>query len=124
MAIKGLVREHKLAPAELTERIPPTADLFVLAHMGILETSAEDWSLSIDGLVESPLEITFDNLVRRPKKVVETVHQCAGSPMNPKVPTRQIANVKWAGADLCELLADTGVEVAATHLSPRVTSFT
>ncbi len=116
MQIEGLVREYKLEPAGMTDRFTPTADLFVLAHMGVPETAVDDWFLSIDGLVDTPLELTFDQLLRRPKRVVETVHQCAGSPMNPKIPIRQIANVKWAGADLRDLLADAGVDAGATHL--------
>ena len=100
----------------MTERFTPAADLFVLAHLGIPEINTENWSLDIDGLVDKPLELSFDELLRRPKRVVETVHQCAGSPLEPTVPTRRIANVRWAGIDLAELLAEVGVRSTATHL--------
>lgn len=116
MAIEGLVTEYYLKPADMTEWHTPVADLFVLAHMGIPEITLENWSLRIDGLVENPLELTFDELLRRPKRVVETVHQCAGNPMNPTTPARQIANVRWAGIDLRDLLAEIGVQSDATHL--------
>lgn len=112
----GMVRKQKLMPPQMTERFTRTSDLFVLAHMGIPEVSAEDWSLQIDGLVETPLELTFEDLLKRPKRVIETVHQCAGSPLNPRAPTRRIANVRWAGVDLRELLSEVGVKPGATHL--------
>lgn len=112
----GMVRKQKLMPPQMTERFTQTSDLFVLAHMGIPEVSSDDWSLQIDGLVETPLKLTFEDLLKRPKREIETVHQCAGSPLNPTAPTRRIANVRWAGVDLRELLADAGVMTEATHL--------
>ena len=116
MTIEGLFREFKLEPAGMTERFTPAADLFVLAHLGIPAVEVGDWSLRIDGLVDRPLELSFDDLARRSKRVVETVHQCAGSPLEPTVPTRRIANVRWAGIDLAELLEEVGVRADATHI--------
>ena len=49
----------------------------------------------------------------RPKRVVEAVHQCCGNPLEPSVPTRRVANVKWAGADLAELLDEAGIDPQA-----------
>jgi len=116
MSIEGLIREYKLEPHHMTARLTPATDLFVLAHLGIPEVTKEDWRLVIDGLVDNPLEIGFEELLRCPKRVVETVHQCAGSPMNPTAPTRQIANVKWAGVDLRDLFSEAGVHSNATHV--------
>ncbi|NNE83852.1 MAG: molybdopterin-dependent oxidoreductase [Alphaproteobacteria bacterium] len=116
MQTDGLVRKHKLSPSAMTDRLTSAADLFVLAHMGIPRIGVQDWSLTIDGLVDRPLKLSFNELLQRPKHIVETVHQCAGSPMNPTVPTRRIANVRWAGADLAELLGEAGVNPSATHL--------
>lgn len=116
MKIKGLVREYKLEPHQMTERLTPETDLFVLAHMGVPEIAKQSWRLIINGLIDRPLEIGFEELLRRPKKVVETIHQCAGSPVNPTVPTRQIANVKWTGVDLQELFSEAEVHSNATHV--------
>ena len=116
MKTEGLVLEYKLEPHQLTERLTPEPDLFVLAHLGIPAVTKEDWQLVVDGLVDRALTIGFDDLLRRPKKVVETVHQCAGNPMDPTVPTRQIANVRWTGVDLRDLLAETGLRPSASHV--------
>ena len=116
MAIEGMVREHPLKPAQMTSQLTPADDLFVLAHMGIPATSAENWSFAIDGCVETPIEIDYAQLLARPKRVVETVHQCAGSPLNPTVPTRRVANVQWGGVDLAELLDEADISGDATHL--------
>jgi len=116
MAIEGMVREIKLEPSQMTAQLTPAEDLFVLAHMGIPETSAENWTLDIGGHVQTPIRLNYEQLMARPKRVLETVHQCAGSPMNPTLATRRIANVQWGGVDLAELLDEAGISANATHL--------
>ena len=116
MAIVGLVRKYKIKPAQMTQRVTATEDVFVLAHLGIPEVSVENWSLSIDGLVDTRLNFALEQLVARPRCVVEGVHKCAGSPLHPTRPTRQVANVEWAGADLRDLLTEAGVGPDATHI--------
>ena len=64
------------------------------------------WSLTIDGLVERPLTLRFDDLMRYPKTEVTSFHQCAGSPLAPFEPTRRICNIRWGGVRLADVLAD------------------
>lgn len=116
MKFAKVMAKNKLKPAELTARVTPTSGLFVLAHLGIPDVPADDWSLQIDGLVRNAISLNFSELLERPKVVVETVHQCAGSPLNPEVPTRRIANVRWGGVDLALLLAEAGVSEQASYL--------
>jgi DMSO/TMAO reductase YedYZ molybdopterin-dependent catalytic subunit len=47
------------------------------------------------------------------------VHQCCGNPLEPQVPTRRIANVRWGGADLAALLDGLGVDGEARYLWSR-----
>jgi sulfane dehydrogenase subunit SoxC len=103
------VRRIKLAPHQTIERVTATDDLFVLAHLGVPRIDPAHWSLTIDGLVRRPLTLTLEALKARPKTVIEAVHQCCGSPMEPKVPTRRVSHVRWGGVDLAALLADTGI---------------
>lgn len=116
MRTEGLVREHKLDPSAMTERVTPTEDLFVLAHFGIPDVRVDDWTLNVEGLVDNPHTFTFDALSRFQKRKVDTVHQCSGSPIDPTKPTRRIANVQWAGADLADILSEAGLQKDATHL--------
>jgi DMSO/TMAO reductase YedYZ molybdopterin-dependent catalytic subunit len=110
------VRRIKLAPHEMTDAMTATDDLFVLAHLGIPRVDPAQWSLTIDGLVGRALCLTLDELKARPKRMVETVHQCCGSPLEPTVPTRRVANVRWGGVDLAALLADLEVDPRARFL--------
>jgi len=84
-------------PSDLTDRLTSARDLFVIAHMSIPQVTAADWRLEVTGLVDEPLSLTFNELRRLPKHTLESVHKCSGSPRQPTVPTRQVANVEWWG---------------------------
>lgn len=51
-----------------------------------------------------------------PKRTVETVHKCAGNPVDPTTPTRQVANVVWGGIDIRDLMKEVGVRDGASYL--------
>ncbi|GGC75152.1 molybdopterin-dependent oxidoreductase [Chelatococcus reniformis] len=110
------VREIKLRPHQMAEPVTPAADLFVLAHFGVPRIDAARWSLIINGLVGRAVSLDYDDLLRRPATTVEAVHQCCGSPIEPTVPTRRVANVCWRGVDLAALLDELGVDRRARFL--------
>jgi sulfane dehydrogenase subunit SoxC len=110
------VRRIKLAPHQTVERVTATDDLFVLAHLGVPHIHPAHWSLTIDGMVDRPLTLALEALKARPKAVVEAVHECCGSPLEPKVPTRRVANVRWGGIDLAALFDEIGIAPGARFL--------
>ncbi|MGK9169452.1 molybdopterin-dependent oxidoreductase [Inquilinus limosus] len=110
------VRRIKLPPHGMTDPVTSTDDLPVIAHLGIPHIEPQSWSLRIDGLVGRALTLGLDDLKARPKTVVEAVHQCCGSPFEPHVPTRRVANVRWGGVDLASLLDEIGVDPRARFL--------
>ncbi len=116
MRVEGLVREYPLKPAAMTNRLTATEDLFVLAHMGLPEVDLDGWSFDIAGLVARLATLTLDDLAMFPQRSIEAAHQCAGSPLKPTLPTRQVANVRWGGVDLHDLLDTVGVDARATYL--------
>jgi sulfane dehydrogenase subunit SoxC len=103
-------------PHQMTDTVTSADDVFVLAHLGIPRIAPAHWSLSIDGLVGCARMLTLGDLKARPKRIVEAVHQCCGSPLEPTVPTRRVANVHWAGVDLAALLDEAGIDPAAQFL--------
>jgi sulfane dehydrogenase subunit SoxC len=110
------MRRIKLTPHQTVDRLTATDDLFVLAHLGVPRIDPAHWSLTIDGMVQRPLTLTLEALKARPKTVIEAVHQCCGSPMEPTVPTRRVSHVRWGGVDLATLLADAGISPEARFL--------
>lgn len=110
------VREIKLKPHQMTAPVTATEDLFVLAHLGVPRVDPATWSLTIDGLVNRPLKLDLAGLQARPKVILESVHNCCGSPLHPTVPTRRAANLRWGGIDLAALLGEMGVDPQAAFL--------
>ena len=112
----GLTRRVPLLPHQMTAPITPTGSLFMLAHLGVGRPTGAPWPLQIDGLVARPTILQPDDLARLPAARLEAVHQCAGNPMQPDLPTRRVACVVWEGAWLRDVLAATGVRAGARFL--------
>ena len=104
----GTFRDRPLAPHELTAKITPVDKLFMLAHLGLLRLTPEDWRLDVTGLVERPLRLRLPELARFAPARLEAVHQCAGNPLTPTVATRRVACVVWEGVWLRDVLAASG----------------
>ena len=68
------------------------------------------------GLVDRSISLTFEQIRRFPKRTIKSVFVCSGDPRRPTLPLRRVANVRWGGADLAELLDHAGVQQEATHL--------
>jgi sulfane dehydrogenase subunit SoxC len=112
----GLVLRMPLEPPGLTERLTPTRDLFVLAHLGMPRVDAGRWALRVDGLVERPLSLGLAQLKALPAREVEAFLQCAGNPATPTVPARLVANARWRGVELARVLEAAGVCADARYL--------
>lgn len=102
----GFYRRVPLMPHQMHARATPTQDMIVLCHLGVARLERDTWSLSIDGLVHRPRRLQFSDLLKYPKHAVTSFHQCAGSPLAPREPTRRICNVCWGGARLADILRD------------------
>ena len=102
-------RRVPLAPHQRLDRITPTASCFVLAHMGVPKVDADEWSLTIDGLVRRPVTLDRAALAVLPQTQIESFHQCAGAPLRPDLPMRRVMNVVWSGVRLSDLLKRAGV---------------
>lgn len=100
----GFFRRIPLQPHQLVDRITRREDVIVLCHLGVPRLTADSWSLEIGGLVERPIRLQFADLRSMPKAEIASVHQCAGSPLEPAVPTRRICNVVWGGVRLADIL--------------------
>jgi DMSO/TMAO reductase YedYZ molybdopterin-dependent catalytic subunit len=100
----------------MQERHTPTDQTIVLCHLGVPRLDVAHWSLAVAGLVARPLTLTFDDLLRYPKAEITSVHQCAGSPLQPLEPTRRICNLRWGGARLVDVLANCGPLASARYI--------
>jgi DMSO/TMAO reductase YedYZ molybdopterin-dependent catalytic subunit len=103
---EGFYCRLPLKPNQLTSRVTRTEDVIVLCHLGVVRASAETWSLTIDGGVRRPVRFSLDDLHGRKKIEIASIHQCAGSPVEPTVATRRINSVVWGGVSLSEIIEE------------------
>ena len=101
--------EYPLPFEETTDFITPSDRLFTLAHFGVPKIEPESWRLDISGLVEAPRAFRYEELEAFKTYSVQTIHQCAGNPLDPTNPTRTIANVEWSGVLLRDVLNQVGI---------------
>ena len=100
----GLYRRIPLLPHQMRDRITSFEQFFVLVHLGVPHIERNHWRLSVTGLVQNPLSLSMDDLEAMPSRTIESVFQCAGNPLEPKLPTRRVANVEWSGVPLSEVI--------------------
>lgn len=115
MSPAGLVLRPPEAPALLSSETA-AADHFVLAHHGIARCEEAGWTLTVDGMVERPLELSISDLRKLPSRTLTVVLECAGDPENPDRPTRFVGNARWRGIPLAEVLARVGIRDGARYV--------
>src|SRR5262245_37594521 len=113
---EGPFMRDPLAPHQMRDRLTRTEDVFLQCHLGVPHIERDQWSLTIDGLVERPRTLRFDDLLRYSKTELPTIHQCCGSPFAPFEPKRRICNVRWTGVRLVDVLADCRPHAAAQYI--------
>lgn len=101
---------------DLTSYFTTEEELFIVTHMALVEVDPASWRLHIDGLVQSPISLTLDDIHAFPQHSVVSVHECAGSPLTPTEPKRRVGNVTWSGACLADVLARCGVMPQASFV--------
>jgi DMSO/TMAO reductase YedYZ molybdopterin-dependent catalytic subunit len=85
----------------------------------------DQWALTIDGEVETPLRLTFDQIGRRPKTIVANTLECSGngrSLLAAKAPGNPwtiggVGNAVWGGVALSVLLDEAGLGRRAAHVA-------
>jgi len=70
-----------------------------------------EWTVIVDGLVQSPLTLTFDELVAMPASTVYAELICVGLPMTP------LAEGNWTGVRLGHILEEAGVSAEAVKVA-------
>lgn len=69
------------------------------------------WTLKIDGLVEKPLTLTYDDVKKYPAVEDMRTLECIGNPVGGGL----IGNTVWKGFALAPLLEQVGISSKATH---------
>jgi DMSO/TMAO reductase YedYZ molybdopterin-dependent catalytic subunit len=76
------------------------------------EVDPSNWQLTIRGMVDHPMTITFDDLLRRPLIEDYITLTCVSNPVSGPY----VGNAKWLGASLSSLLREAGIQSNASQL--------
>jgi DMSO/TMAO reductase YedYZ molybdopterin-dependent catalytic subunit len=106
LGLVGLVWATETASSETGQDAMQNRPLASTPEMpnDMAATAADsEWSLIVDGLVESPLNLTFDDLLAMPTSAVYADLYCVG------LPTQPLAQGDWTGVRLGFILEQAGV---------------
>ena len=106
----------------LSSFVTPNADFYRIdTALVVPQLSKDEWRLRIHGMVERELELTFDDLLARDQIEAYVTLACVSNPVGGPY----VGNALWQGVRLAELLAEVGVDPAATQaLSTSVDGWT
>jgi DMSO/TMAO reductase YedYZ molybdopterin-dependent catalytic subunit len=115
----AVTTKRTLPPGRLGSRITQTSDAYVIGHLGIAQVAAPGWSLRVDGLVGNVLRFSLPQLRALPSVTVTAVLECFGNPLEPTIPVRRAANVRWRGVPVRALLDAAEVRPGASTVWAR-----
>jgi DMSO/TMAO reductase YedYZ molybdopterin-dependent catalytic subunit len=110
--------------SSLSDFLTPNESFYVRCHFPIPEISAADWRLKIEGEVEQPFEIGYDELLAMESRTVAATLECAGnnrSFLEQKVKGVQwglgaVGNASWTGVPLSAVLDRAQVKAGAIEV--------
>jgi DMSO/TMAO reductase YedYZ molybdopterin-dependent catalytic subunit len=104
--------------------ITPVELFFVRCHFSIPQIDMKTWRLRIEGEVETPFELTYDELKEMQTRTLPVTLECAGNGrafLTPQVPGAQwergaVSNAEWTGVPLADVLRRAGVQESAREV--------
>ena len=104
--------------------VTPTGMHYLLIHFDIPEVNAAEWRLKLGGLVVRPLNLTLEDIQRRPARTVTVTMECAGNGralLTPRAVTQPwlleaIGTAAWTGTPLKGILEEAGIQEQAEEV--------
>jgi DMSO/TMAO reductase YedYZ molybdopterin-dependent catalytic subunit len=124
----GLAFRNKGMPLEaLRYDVTPTGLHYQVLHFDIPEVDPGTWRLAITGHVARSLELTLDDIRRRPSVTLPVTMECAGNgrglyeprPMSLPWLHEAIGTAEWTGTPLWPLIEEAGPTAEALELAFR-----
>ncbi len=104
--------------------LTPNPRFYVRTHFGVPDLDSETWRLGVEGEVERPFEIDYEELRRLPSKTVTALLECSGNGRvflpPPQTSIRWelggVSTAEWTGVPLAALLERAGVRSNAVEV--------
>lgn len=97
----------------LTPYVVPNDDFYRIdTALSVPQVEAASWTLRIEGMVDDPLELTYDDLLARDLVETPVTLTCVSNEVGGDL----IGNARWLGVPLVELLDEAGVQAGGTQI--------
>ena len=104
--------------------ITPNELFYVRSHLYTPSVRLDDWRLAVEGEVDRPLTLPFDDLRQMPRATLAVTLECAGNGrafFDPPVAGVQwergaVGNARWTGVRLADVLKRAGVKASARYI--------
>jgi DMSO/TMAO reductase YedYZ molybdopterin-dependent catalytic subunit len=94
----------------------PNADFYRIdTALTVPQVSVNDWKLSITGMVDQPIELSFDDLLEREIVEADITLTCVSN----EIGGRLLGNARWLGVRLDDLLAEASPRADADQIVGR-----
>ncbi len=96
--------------------VTPTSDFYRIdTALAVPQVPKDSWRLKIGGMVDTPIELTFDDLLARPQVERYVTLSCVSNPVGGDL----IGTALWQGVLLRDVLDEAGVQPGATQVVSR-----
>lgn len=110
--------------SSLNSFVTPNEQFFIRSHFAVPKLNPRSWRLKIEGLVDRPCQIDYNDLLGLPSRSVTTTLECAGNSrifLTPKVGGLQwglgaVGNAEWTGVPLAAVLERAGVHAGTVEV--------
>ncbi|WP_431896648.1 molybdopterin-dependent oxidoreductase [Nonomuraea sp. bgisy101] len=97
----------------LSPFVTPNKDFYrVDTAIIVPQVNPNDWTLRIHGMVDRPIELTFDDLLKRPLTEADITLTCVSN----EVGGPYVGNARWLGARMADVLREAGIQRNADML--------
>jgi DMSO/TMAO reductase YedYZ molybdopterin-dependent catalytic subunit len=102
----------------------PNESFYVRCHFPVPQIAAADWRLQIEGEVDAPFALNYDEIRKLPARTIAATLECAGNNrlfLDPKVKGVQwelgaVGNAEWTGVSLSALLECARINASAVEV--------
>jgi DMSO/TMAO reductase YedYZ molybdopterin-dependent catalytic subunit len=117
-------RNHGMPLEGLRYDVTPAGMHYLLIHFDVPQVDESTWRLRVGGLVGTPLELSIDDLRRRPRITNRVTMECAGNgrarllprPLSQPWLNEAVGTAEWTGTPLAPILREAGVAADAADI--------
>jgi DMSO/TMAO reductase YedYZ molybdopterin-dependent catalytic subunit len=110
--------------SELKNAIVPNEQFFVRSHFAVPTVAMKTWKLKVEGAVEKPFELSYEEFTSLPTHSLTAILECAGNGrvnLAPPVGGLQwgngaVGNAEWTGVPLASILDRAGLKDKAVEV--------